>query len=407
MTEVPTQTEIQPQPTVSSPGPSSTPSAAGTPSAGPTQQTTQPTGASTETRPGAGLEVTDLKDLTVHSLEAGLEDGSIQFIDDDGDADPTIPAVPVAPAVVESPGGTAPAPAPAKVEDVLELPGQIPRKMRFPINGDEVRFHTLQAMRKADEAGQPISFAEAERIAHMELGRPAPVVKVVEDPGSAPAPAGSQPSGTTAPPPAAVDPNSLAGRLEAAYATFKEARERLDESGEADALRLINQLHEEKTVAAVREATERAAREQQEAAEHQTEFNRQWQASVESARSMWPDAADPVSALAVRAAELQEQYGTSTDPAQRAIYESASSPVFFYQQAAAELGLTPAARPAPAPNPSPSVTSKPAPGHTQRPPASVLLASPPGTQSRANPQFDPLSITNIHDLERIVESMEV
>jgi len=396
MTEVSTQTISQPAATVSTPASPATPAASATPAADTTPSNNSNTTATLETRPVTGWGGDEIK--TEQDLNRAIE-----LLDDDGSPLDTggAPANAPAPAAaVQTPVATAPAPAPAKVEggdddgDGLVVPGSRPRHYKVPIS-DDVTFHALRLKKQAELNNTPLSLGKAEEMARELLGlgavAPAPATTV---PGEA-----AQTPATSVATVAAV-PTEISGKLEAAYQAYQEARMQLDEEAEAKALREINDLNRQQTLIELRQQ-EVQIRQQDEAGQ---QFAQQWEASVKQGAAIYPDAANPQSALAIKAAELQELYGASQDPAQQAIYQSPTSPLFFYQQAAAALGVAPIVAQAPAAVLNPASPPQPA-IVPQRPPVSALLSSPTGTTTLAAPAFDPMSIRSIHQLEELVEGM--
>ena len=393
MTEVSTQTTNQPAATVSTPASSATPAATATPAADTTPSNNSNTNATLETRPVTGWGGDAIQN------EQDLE-RAILLMDDDGSPLDTggAPAVTPAPApAVQAPVVATPAKAEGEDDDGLVVPGSRPNHYKMPI-GDDVTFHALRLKKQAHLAGTEMTLAKAEEMAMQLLGK---------NPVVAPVPASTvtgetQQTTTAAAPVATVPavPMEISTKLESAYQAYQEARLQLDEEAEAKALREINDLNRQQTLIELRQQ-EAQVRQQDEASQ---QFTQQWESSVKQGTAIYPDAANPQSALAIKAAELQEQYGASQDPAQKAIYQSPTSPLFFYQQAAAALGVVPVAAQAPAAVLAPVSPPQPA-IVQQRPPVSVLLASTTGTTTLAAPTFDPMSIRSIHELESLVEGM--
>jgi hypothetical protein len=387
MTEVPTQTAPAQPATVSTPVPAANPSVAASPVADNAHPNTQITGANLETQPGAGWGEVLEGIKTTHQLE-----DMIQLLDDDDeplDSTPvaSAPAPAAAPAPVATPA--APAPKPDDDGDGLQVPGKLPTRYKVPVDS-EVDFHAGILKKEASLSGKPISWSEAESLAKQKLGlsqAPAPV--------PAAAPAGDEPA---APAPAAPV-SELDTAITAAYAEYESARAQLDEVAEAKALRTINDLNRQKTIQELRESSQQTVQ----AEEAQATFNAEFNANLQQAKSPYSNPAD-VAALDQRASELQEQYAASEDPAMQAIYESPTSPLFFYQQAAAQLQIAPSAPSPVAPPVTPSPKPSPQPVLGPRPPVNALLASNPGQQTLAAPPgFNVDSITNIHQLESLVE----
>lgn len=388
MTEVSTQTVPEQPATVSTPVPAANPSAAASPVADSAHPNTQITGANLETQPGAGWGE-DLKGITTTSQ---LED-VIELLDDDGSPLESAPApapAPAAPAPVPAaPAPVAPAAKPEDDGEGLQVPGKLPTRFKVPVDS-EVDFHAGLLKKEASLAGKPISWPEADALARQKLG-------LVSEP--APAAASEPPApGEAAAPVAAAPVSELDTAITEAYSVYEQARAQLDEVAEAKALRTINDLNRQKTIQEFHASSAAVVQAEQ----AQVAFNEQFQAHLQQAQSLYPDAANPASSLTQRASELQEQYASSNDPALLAIYQSPTSALFFYQQAAAELRIAPAA-PAPAPViPSPKPSPQPVLG--PRPPVNALLSSAPGQTNPASPPgFNVDSITNIHQFEELVE----
>lgn len=265
----------------------------------------------------------------------------------------------------------------------------------MPIS-DEVTFHALRLKKQAELNGNPLTLTEAESMAKKLLGKadatpPANPAQTQE--GAAVIPAESPAQGTA--------PTELETQLAAAYEQYETARSLFDEKAEAEALKSINDLNRKLTLQELARMQDQQQRDQQQMTAAEQQFTQQWESSVAQATQLYPDAANPESALAMKAAEIQEAYASSQDPAMQAIYQSGNSPLFFFQQAAASLNLAPAA-----PVTTPPVSAPPPVVVPQRPPVSALLASPTGTTTPAALTFDPKSITSIHQLEALVEGME-
>lgn len=71
----------------------------------------------------------------------------------------------------------------------------------------------------------------------------------------------------------------------------------------------------------------------------QQQFEQEWEKSLAQVLQLYPESANPESPLSKKAAEIQDAYAASKDPSLQAIYYSASSPLHFFQQAAAALHL--------------------------------------------------------------------
>lgn len=393
MTEVPTQTAPAQPATVSTPVPAAQPSAAAPPVADSAHPNTQITGANLETQPGAGWGE-DLKGITTtHQLE-----DMIELLDDDGsplDSAPVAAPAPAAPSAPAQPAATAPAPKLDDDGDGLQVPGKLPSRFKVPVDS-ELDLEAGLIKKAASLAGKPIDWSEAEALAKKKLGiAPAPV--------PAAAPAGDEPAAPAGDEPAAPAPAAPVSELDSAiaeaYSVYEQARAQLDEVAEAKALRTINDLNRQKTIQEFRESSQQTVQ----AEEAQATFNAEFEANLQQAKSPYSNPAD-VAALTQRASELQEQYAASEDPAMQAIYQSPTSPLFFYQQAAAQLQIAPSAPSPVAPPVTPSPKPSPQPVLGPRPPVNALLASNPGQQTLAAPPgFNVDSITNIHQLESLVE----
>lgn len=288
----------------------------------------------------------------------------------------------------------APAPAPAApVEEALTRPGEIPRNMKMPIR-DELDFRVNSAIKEARLNGRELSFADAEAQARMALG----MVPAASPAPSAPAPE-AVPAAAPAPAPSS-GPQEQSAELTAAYEQYQQARENFDPQAEALALQEINRLNRMETMREI------AAQQQQTvtAQQQQEQFNQRWEQTLATAAAAYPDAANSESALSQRAAEIQQQYAASNDPAAQAIYNSPTSALLYYQLAAADLQVAPQAMPA---TPAPVLKSTPQPVPGRQPPMAALLAGgQSGNPAPAAPSFDPGRILTSHELDSLVESME-
>jgi hypothetical protein len=250
---------------------------------------------------------------------------------------------------------------------------------------DELDFQVATLIKEARLNGRELSFAQAETQALTALGRaPAPAPAPVEY--QTPAPAAD-----VTPP----EPGEQSPELAAAYDAYQTARANFDADAEVTALRQINALERVESAKFVQQQQQDAV-----TAQHQqAEFNAQWEANLQAATRTYADAANPESPLSQRAAEIQQSYAGSPDPAHQAIYRSPSSALFFYQQAAAEMQVAPAV-------PTLVQKSTPQPAPQNRPPMSALLAGGhAGNAAPAAPGFDPNRITNSHDLESLIDGM--
>lgn len=291
-----------------------------------------------------------------------------------------------APEVHAPEAAPSPAPAPAAPsEDGLTRPGEMPRNIKLPVR-DELDFQVATLIKEARLNGRELSFAQAETQALTALGRaPAPAPAPVEHQTPAPA------ADVTPPAPGEQSPE-----LAAAYDAYQTARSNFDADAEVTALRQINALERVESAKFVQNQQQEAI-----TAQHQQQvFNSQWEANLQAAQRTYPDAANPESALTQRAAEIQQSYAASPDPAHQAIYNSPSSAMFYFQQAAAEMQVAPAA-------PTLVQKSTPQPVPQNRPPMSALLAGGnAGNTAPAAPGFDPNRITNSHDLDALIDGME-
>ena len=400
MTEVSAQTSPAPLPdaaTVTMPGGATAPTTApATPAAdNATPNPNNNPGATTETRPGAGGGV-DLEKMTLPDDADAYERLIAGMPDSDGDGEMLEPEggePPPAPAPAAAVASPAPAPVPATGEgadDGVLPPGALPSSYKVPVKDDPVLFHTLRFVKEAKLAGRALSLGEAEGMAKTLLGVPTTA------PAAAPA---TEPS--PGEPAAATPATGLDAQRETAYSAYEAARENFDAKAEADALREINRVErligqQEMT------AAQQAAQAQVSAMES---FNASWSRFEDQAHALFPSARDANSPLTQKAQELQDQYAASQDPALQAIYNSPSSVLFFYTQAAAALGLAPSAAPVPASPTSsslPKSTPPPVPSHQPRL-ASALLASTSGTQTPAAPGgFDVNRITTSDQYESLV-----
>lgn len=288
------------------------------------------------------------------------------------------------------PEAQAPAPAPAATApaaEALTRPGEMPRNIKMPVR-DELDWRVASAIKDARLNGRELSFAEAEAQARTALGMV---------PAASPALSATAPEATSVP----ASPPEQSTDLNAAYEQYQRARESFDAEAEATALQEINRLNRLETM---REFT---AMQQQNATavQQQEQFNQRWEQTLATAATAYTDAANPDSALSQRAAEIQQSYAASQDPAQQAIYNSPTSALLYYQLAAADLQVAPQATPA-APAP-PVHKSTPQPVLGRQPPMAALLAGgQSGNPAPAAPSFDPGRIQTSHELDTLVEFME-
>lgn len=301
-----------------------------------------------------------------------------------------------APPEAPAPAAAAPAPAPAPAaptEEALTRPGEMPRNIKLPVR-DELDFRVASAIKDARLNGRELSFADAEASARLALG----MVPTASPAPSAPAPEAA-PAAAPAPAPSS-GPQEQSADLTAAYEQYQQARENFDPQAEALALQEINRLNRMETMREI------AAQQQQNVtlAQQQEQFNQRWEQTLATAAAAYPDAANPESALSQRAAEIQQQYAASNDPAAQAIYNSPTSALLYYQLAAADLQVVPQATPA-APAPVLKSTPQPVPGR-QPPMAALLAGGHAGNPAPAAPSFDPGRIQNSHELDSLIESME-
>lgn len=366
----------------------------------PNTTNTTPTATQETPVPGTGSGV-DLDKITdSHQLTELLESMNLT---PEGPAEGTVaaPATATIPAVATPASPAAEAtPAAPPVETSLTRPGELPRNIKVPIR-DEVDLHVQTFIKDARLAGTPLSYAEAERLANEKLGRPALP--------AAAAPSQAAPAVEAAPAaPVASDGPQMSADLTAAYADYQKARNDFDPAAEVAALQKINSIHaveNAKAAAAQVHQDVEAQRQQQTAAQI---FENQWTDSVASATRLFADAGNPDSALSQRAAEIQETYQRSEDPAMQAIYRSATSPLLFMQMAAGELGVLPSAAPAAA---APVVTSptlstsapQPVPGR-QPPMAALLSGGNTGNTATAPPGLNLSHINNSNDLDVAIEA---
>lgn len=331
---------------------------------------------------GCGVDLDKVNDT--ESLAAAIEAMNLPPLPDEN-APPEAPA-PAAPA-------PAPAAAPAPAEEALTRPGELPRNVRMPVR-DELDFRIATAVKDARLNGRELSYTDAETQSRAALGMapaasPAPSAPAPEAaPAAAPAPAPS--SGT----------QEQSADLTAAYAQYQQAREAFDAEAEAGALQEINRLNRMETMREIAQMQQQSVT----VAQQQEQFNQRWEQTLATAAAAYPDAANPESALSQRAAEIQQSYAASQDPAMQAIYNSPTSALLYYQLAAADLQVAPQATPA-APAPVLKSTPQPVPGR-QPPMAALLAGGQSGNPAPAAPSFDPGRIQTSHDLDSLVESME-
>lgn len=297
-----------------------------------------------------------------------------------------------APPEAPAPAAAAPAPAPAPAaptEEALTRPGEMPRNIKLPVR-DELDFRVASAIKDARLNGRELSFADAEAQARTALGMA---------PAASPAPSAPAPEAAPAAAPTPATPQEQSPDLTAAYEQYQQARENFDPVAEAAALQEINRLNRLETMREIAEQQQQSITAQQQ----QEQFNARWEQTLATAAAAYPDAANPDSALSQRAAEYQQMYAASNDPAMQAIYNSPTSALLYYQQAAADLQVAPQASPAPAP----VLKSTPQPVPGRQPPMAALLAGgQSGNPAPAAPSFDPGRIQTSHELDSLIDSME-
>lgn len=334
---------------------------------------------------GWGVDLDKVNDT--ESLAAAIEAMNLPPLPDEN-APPEAQA-PAAPA----PAAPAPAPAapPVPAEEALTRPGELPRNIKMPVR-DELDFRIATSVKEARLNGRELSYAEAETQARTALGMV---------PAAAPAPAAPAPEASPAPAPApSSGSQEQSPDLTAAYEAYQQARESFNAAAEATALQEINRLNRMETMREILQMQQQSVTAQQQ----QEQFNQRWEQTLATAAAAYPDAANPESALSQRAAEIQQSYAASQDPAMRAIYSSPTSALLYYQLAAADLQVAPQAPPA-APAPVLKSTPQPVPGR-QPPMAALLAGGHAGNPAPAAPSFDPGRIQTSHDLDSLVESME-
>ena len=288
------------------------------------------------------------------------------------------------------PEAPAPAPAAAPVEEALTRPGEMPRNIKMPVR-DELDFRVASAIKDARLNGRELSFADAEAQARTALGMAPAVSPAAPAPEATPAAAPSSTPATT---------QEQSSELTAAYEAYQNARENFDAEAEATALQEINRLNRLETMREIAQQQQQTITLQQQ----QEQFNQRWEQTLSIAATAYPDAANPESALSQRAAEYQQAYASSNDPAQQAIYNSPTSALLYYQLAASDLQQSPQAAPAPTALVHKS-TPQPVPGR-QPPMAALLAGGHAGNPAPAAPSFDPGRIQNSHELDILIERME-
>jgi hypothetical protein len=385
------------------------PNAVATPVTDNTNPNPTNSGATMETRPGAGGGV-DLETIGASDYERLIENMSLDADDDEAPAAAAEPAPPAQPA--PQPATTTPAsgevqPAAAGDDgDGLLAPGKIPERYKVPTGDDPLLFHTLRFVKESRLAGGKLSAGEAEVMAKKFLGL---------EPEAAPtSTAGNPPAGEAAQAAQpAVQPATAGGRLaaleqqlEEATSQFETAAQLLDSAGQAKAMREVNRLNREIAKATV-EAQQAEAQAVVTQSEAQAAFERDWQASESTAHDLFAhvDAANPASAISQKAAEIQSRYAASSDPALQAVYSSPNSPLLYYNLAAKELGIVPGSTPA---QPAPTSPQKSTPPSVQRqvPVGAALIASSGGTQQPAAPTGPNLNaVQTSYDYESLVAQL--
>lgn len=392
MPEVPTQTNTAAATVVHPDG--QQPAAPVTPTGdkAPSTNNSSATSETPDTGAGRGVDLVAgiLNPEQLQEAIAKLEE--MQDVPEDDDLETAPPATaPAAAAPQAAPAAatTTATPAAAPVEDGLTKPGELPRNFKMPIR-DELDLQVYSAIKQARLDGKALTFSEAETAVRKKLGLEPSVPQADND----------QPSGTPAVAPANAPAQTTQTKLDEAYSRYQKARQDFDDVAEVAALQDINRLEREATFEVSRQAVVQTT----EAEQKQIAFDQQWQATVQRTHQIYPDSVNPESPLTQKAAEIQEQYGASDDPAMQAIYMSPTSPLLFFQMAAAELQVTPASFASPA---QPKSTPPPAPV-TQAPPMSAILA---GGHSSNNPVGQPGAtfvdtIKDSHALDAAIEQYQ-
>lgn len=350
----------------------------------------------------------DLSTMDANAYERLIEslpdDGAIIESEDLGNQSKGAPA-PAAPAAAPTPATTEVQPGATTVEheEGILAPGKLPSRLKIPTD-DELSFHTARFFKESRLGGGKMTLGEAEQLAKQFLGlqdaAPAGDAGTVE-PGA---------SASVTPTPSEPATGRLAElnqALDAATSAFEEAAGLFDADAQGKALREINRLNRE-----IAQATVEAQREEANAvtqqAEAQQAFMQQWQQTEAQVHGMYAhaNAADPASPLHQRAAEIQARYRDSQDPAMQAIYNSPTSVLLYFTQAAQELSIQPSVAPAAAAPPS-SVKSTPPPVSRHVPVGAALLATPQGgSRNPAVPGGINLdAITTSHQLESLIERL--
>lgn len=412
MTEVFAQTAPQANAGAVPPAEQAPPTATAAPAGDITTQPPNNPSATTETRPGAGGGV-DLNSMDVVGLQQLI---AAMPGDEEDELEPVAQPVPATPATPAAQPSAPPAQAvPVDDDDRMLPPGQAPNNVKIPVKDDDLARQTAWLYKENRLKGGSMTLGEAEKLAKQVLGMP------VETPSaptasSADSPEVVAPLATTAPStPGQKSSTQLQEELQALEAQFEEAGTLFDNVGQAKALRDINRVNREITEALLRESQmEQQASVQQ--AEAQQVFLQQWEAGRDRAYAQFAhaDAANPASALHRRAVELQQAAEMSQDAGQQAIANSAQSALWFFTQAALEMGITaqsaapaPAAAPA-AIQPNQNKSTPPSAPPPQTPVGAHLLSGSPSGSTRpaANAGLALVdSITNAHDLERLIHAL--
>lgn len=344
-----------------------------------TPQESAPTNPAAADSPGTGLDVGQLTRSNYADQVRALAEGTITIKEDKPAGDGTGATPPEG----STPEGTQPGASDADPDDDDDdtppaQSGKAPA-MKVPLPADpqaaNLQSEALRILRSNNRAGTPISLSEAERRAKLTLG-------IADDPAPSAAPAGTgagTPPGQAEPPQAARTLEQIEADIRSTRAEKQEKNKNFDFDSDVDLLEKLDALAEEK----------RAFQHQQ--TQTQQTAAQQWETAKQQVAQLYPDAANPDSALNIIARHIDQQWTESGD----ARINKADAPLLLYQEAAKRLNVQPAKAAAAA---APSVPTSPTSQPVQRPPvASVLAGGGAGTTAptAAGPDFG--KITNPAD----------
>jgi hypothetical protein len=214
-----------------------------------------------------------------------------------------------------------------------QLPGQVVRNVKLPTGGDPVVATAMHIYKERALAGNSVLFADAERMAYEQHGKPYPGAQT---PGAAP---DVQFLPTTVP--ATVQSpelDAIEAQRDALLAEFEAAGSIFDNKDQARIQGELSKLAAREAAAMIRAENAAATTEQAAVSAYETA----WEAAVgESAKMFGPAAQDQASPLYLKAIEIQ--HAAMADPAHTAhgLAQHGSSAGYFLAEAARLIGHQP------------------------------------------------------------------